>query len=447
LSGVTNPAALFLALLLILGSLPVASASTGVLTTTPQYVAPQDIANAYNVTSLIESGFTGKSVTVAVVNVGIDGTFFGDVQGFDQTYGLPNASVSVVRPYGSEGTDSELPAGETTADVEFVHAMAPDAHILVVLVGTESLLNGFSYVIDNDAANIATVSPSWAYWGQGAKDLVNSYNSEYAKSVDRNITLIAASNDWGSNNTVPWGTISGDFWTLHLPDSYLMPQYSPYVTAVGGTALTLSAGRYSSEVGWNQSGGGPSNLFPQPQWQKGLGVPNNGYRDIPDVALDASCTTPYLFYWQSRVRYFCGTSAAAPTLAGIVADIIQAAGHPVGFLNPLLYSIASSDPSAFHDITSGCSVVRIGSAVQTGYCASRGWDYVTGLGSPDAIKLLKHLAPAAELLSTSTTSSTVPELPEGSVPIVVFLAIALVAVLTRGKTVRPSERARFHKTA
>jgi subtilase family serine protease len=141
---------------------------------------------------------------------------------------------------------------------------------------------------------------------------VESYNSEFSFSVVSKITLIAASNDWGSNNSVPWGTITGEFWTKALPNSYLMPQYSPYVTAVGGTALTLMSGGYGSEVGWSRSGGGPSNLFPQPTWQTGPGVPRNGYRDIPDIALDASCDTPYAFVWQGNANdWFCGTSAGA----------------------------------------------------------------------------------------------------------------------------------------
>ena len=370
--------------------------------------SPNDIRGAYNVASVLSWGYTGEGVIVAVVNKGIDNTFYTDVQTFSSLYGLPTPSISAVRPYGTTGTDQELPDGETTGDVEFVHAMAPDAQILLVLVGTHSLLDGFSYVIDNNAADIAVLSPSWAYWGAGAQALVQSYNTEYAKSVQKGITLIAASNDWGSNNTWPWGTVVGDFWTLHLPDSYLMPQYSPYVTAVGGTVLTVSSGAYGSETGWERSGGGPSNLFPEPTWQTGLGVPQNGYRNMPDIAMDAACETGYSYFWGGSLGSFCGTSAGAPTFAGIVADIVQAAGHRIGFLNPALYAAAASQPSIFHDVTSGCSKVVIGNPTnppQTGYCASAGWDFVTGWGSVDAARLLTYLV---------TTSVTVTSTPVGS---------------------------------
>ena len=401
-------------MLLLTAVTSVRAASQGAFT-------PNDVRGAYSVSLLLQSGYTGKGVTVAVVNKGIDGAFYEDVNNFSAEYGLPPASISSAQPYGSTGTNQELPDGETTGDVELVHAMAPDTHILLVLVGTHSLLDGFSYVIDNNAADIAVLSPSWAYWGSGASGIAESYNEEYAKSVSLKITLIAASNDWGSNNTVPWGTVTGGFWTQHLPDSYLMPQYSPYVTAVGGTALTISSGSYGSEIGWSRSGGGPSNLFSEPSWQTGDGVPQNGYRNIPDLALDAACETPYAYYWQGSDGSFCGTSGGAPTFAGIIADIDQAAGGRVGFLNPTLYALAASDPSVYHDVTSGCSLVQVGSNTETGYCAHPGWDFVTGWGSIDAAKLAAHLASSTHLVS---------EFPIG-VPMLFWLILIPVLIATR----------------
>jgi kumamolisin len=260
---------------------------------------------------------------------------------------------------------------------------------------------------------------------------VEAYNSEYAKSVQQNITLIAASNDWGSNNSVPWGTIVGSFWYDHLPDSYLMPQYSPYVTAVGGTNLYLGDQfQYSAETAWNQSGGGPSNLFPQPSWQAGVGVPKNGMRDIPDIALDSSCETPVSVYWNSASRTFCGTSAAAPIFAGIIADIDQAAGQSLGFLNPMLYSIASSDPGAFHDVVSGCSVVRNGSSYSAGYCAGSGWDFVTGLGSVDASRLARDLVP----------SVSIPEFPAYALAITAGMGVLLAVTVERRTRQEPTSQ-------
>jgi len=375
-------------------------------------VAPSDVRGAYDVNPLLNAGYTGKGVTMAIVNTGIDGTFYSDIKMFDGKYGLPDANISIVRPNGAAGTTVETPQAETTADVELVHAMAPDARILLVLVGGVTLLpSGFSYVIDNNAADIAMESPSAWQNGGGAAFWAQGYNAEYAKSVALKITLIAASNDFGSNNTYPDSFYTGSgFWTTLPPPVYMMPQYSPYVTAVGGTVLTVQSGSYS-EVGWAQSGGGPSTLFPEPSWQTGTGVPQNGFRNIPDIALDASCQTPYLIDWNNdKWTWFCGTSGATPTFAGIIADIQQAAGGRLGFLNPTLYSLAAADPSVYHDITSGCSILQPNpnnpNSKENGYCAQPGWDFVTGWGSIDAAKLATHLAPSASVTTQSTEALT-----------------------------------------
>jgi hypothetical protein len=352
-------------------------------------ISPNQIRSAYDVNPLMQLGYTGKGLTVAVINTGIDSMFFSDVQGFDQFFGLPDANMTVVTPDGTSGTNQETPSGETTGDVELVHAMAPDAHILLVLTGTPvtSLLDGFSYVVDNNAAGIAVVSPS-VWYGPGSSGMaaVESYNNEYSKSVAEGITLIAASNDFGSNNTAPF------FGTVPCNGCYLMPQFSPYVTAVGGTNLYVNTtGGYASETGWNQSSGGPSYVFPQPNWQTGSGVPANGARDDPDIALDASCSTPYIVYRNGGLGWFCGTSGAAPTFAGMVADLDQASGHRLGLLNPSLYSLAASASSVYHDVTSGCSLVTIDGVTTDGYCAHAGWDFVTGWGSPDLAQLMYNL--------------------------------------------------------
>ncbi|HKM75284.1 MAG TPA: hypothetical protein VJZ32_02590 [Candidatus Bathyarchaeia archaeon] len=139
----------------------------------PPYT-PYAIRAAYDVDPLLQAGYTGKGVTVAVVNQGIDGTFYSDLVAFSAKYGLPNpltSELSSVTPFGTPGTNQECPTGETTGDVEFVHAIAPDAKILLILTGVgtngppcDRILDGFSYVIDNNAADVAVLSPSRAFW-------------------------------------------------------------------------------------------------------------------------------------------------------------------------------------------------------------------------------------------------------------------------------------------
>jgi subtilase family serine protease len=372
---------------------------------------PFDFRAAYDVNPLLRAGYTGKGVTVAIVGEAISQTFNSDVNEFSSKYGLPAPIISIVRPFGSGGKNSTW--DETTADTEFVHAMAPDARILLVLVGSHDVPDGFSYVIDHNAADIATMSFYWYYddYGNGwAMSKVQSYNEEYAKSVSEKITLISTSGDYGSNNTVPWsgsGTWTGTFWTHYLPNVYIdIPEYSPYVTIVGGTEFTTVSGP-GPEIGWSQSGGGPSRAFSEPSWQTGQGVPQNHWRNTPDIALDASCNTPYAFdYNNDQETWFCGTSAAAPTFAGIIADIDQAAGSRVGFLNPTLYELGASDPSVYHDISSGCSLVEVGSSTSKGYCAHPKWDFVTGWGSIDAAKLAKDLISSAQTITTATSNTS-----------------------------------------
>jgi subtilase family serine protease len=193
-------------------------------------LTPDQIRAAYDVNPLLQSGYTGKGVTVAILTPTIGKTFYSDLKAFNSKYGLPDTVISVAQSYPP---GEESPNDEITSDTEFVHAMAPDAKILIV--------QDASYVIDHNAADIFTTSYGNYYWDTGdgsAAKTVRSFNDEYAKSVGEKILLIATSGDGGSNMTIFSGT--GDFWRNHLPNSYLTPD-SPYITFVGGTALTLQS--------------------------------------------------------------------------------------------------------------------------------------------------------------------------------------------------------------
>src|SRR6185295_4400793 len=112
-------------------------------------------------------------------------------------------------------------------------------------------------------------------------------------------------------------------------------------------------------------GGGASVFFPRPSWQAGLGIPNDGYRHVPDLSLASSANHDgYYVVSGGGVGYYGGTSAAAPTMAGIVALLNQylvstgIQGTPgLGNINPTLYRLAQSQPSAFHDVKQGDNIV------------------------------------------------------------------------------------------
>ena len=125
-------------------------------------LTPDQIRAAYNVNPLLQSGYTGKGVTVAIVAPNVEKTFYSDLKAFNSKYGLPDTVISVAQPYDSGEDVSERM--KITSDTELVHAMAPDAKILLVVVGSHTDLDGFSYVIDHNAADIVTTSWYRYYW-------------------------------------------------------------------------------------------------------------------------------------------------------------------------------------------------------------------------------------------------------------------------------------------
>lgn len=188
------------------------------------------------------------------------------------------------------------------------------------------------------------------------------------------------------------------------------PSADPYVAAAGGTSLILNGNNtIASETAWSYScngstcggtGGAISNYivnsmtyWPEPSWQTGNGVPQNGYRNTSDISMDADPNTGYSLYfgggWEAVM--YGGTSFVAPQLAGLFADQISLSGGArFGQANEAIYVDAnSSDYSTdFHDITSGSNGA---------FSAGPGWDHPTGWGSINASELLTHIGSGAAL--------------------------------------------------
>ncbi|HLK18269.1 MAG TPA: BACON domain-containing carbohydrate-binding protein, partial [Bryobacteraceae bacterium] len=162
-----------------------------------------------------------------------------------------------------------------------------------------------------------------------------------------------------------------------------------------------SALGYIPELVWNESasaggsglwasGGGASTVYTKPVWQTGAGVPADGRRDVPDVSLNAAIHDAYLFVQGGQLYLVGGTSAAAPTMAGILSMAVQRKGAPLGNANPTFYGLAANQANGgaavFHDVTGGNNSVP-GVA---GFSAGAGYDLATGLGSVDALQLVNH---------------------------------------------------------
>ena len=345
---------------------------------------PAQLQKAYGFTSIAFGSVagTGKGETIAIVDAYDDPNIQADLNTFDTQFGLPATTVTRVNETGTTSYPASDSSGgwelEESLDVEWAHAMAPGASIMLVEATSASysdLLTAVSYGASH--ANVVSMS-----WGGGEFQGETQYDTYF---VHAGVAFVASSGDSGA------------------PASY--PSASPNVLSVGGTALTLGAGNvWSSEVGWSGSGGGPSAYESQPSYQKGVVTQTSSARATPDVAYDASPSTGVAVY--DSVPYngttygwleVGGTSAGAPQWSALLAIADQGralsgqpalnSSSPQQVMN-LLYA-KSAD---FHDITSGTS---------TGtpeYSAGPGYDYVTGMGSP-----LANLV-VGSLVGTSTAS-------------------------------------------
>ncbi len=382
----------------------------------PGCLTPLDLRLAYGIQPLLDKGFTGKGQTVIdIVSFGSP-TLQEDMQVFDRQFGLPAADVQVISPLNVPESDPNRDkngwAGETTLDVQIIHAIAPDAKIVVLVspvaetegtIGLPEFRQLEQYVIDHKLGNI--VSQSWGASeltlqdGQGKQEMQKWNDLLQKATTQQGITYFSSSGDHGS-------TDFADMQSHHLgsvPTTGFAAD-SPWITAVGGTTLVRSGSTFNEQV-WNDgadaaSGGGFSQFYSMPDYQKTLPTSVQqqfqNRRGVPDVSAVADPNTGLAFYEGGAWSLAGGTSASAPLWAGIMAIADQMAGRPLGFINPKLYKLASSSTYAedFHDITIGNNTNHV--AKVKGYSATKGWDAATGLGSPDVEKLIPDLIAASK---------------------------------------------------
>jgi subtilase family serine protease len=347
------------------------------------FLAPDDFATIYDVKGLYSSGIDGTGQKIAIV--GQTNIKLSDVQAFRKASGLAQNDPQVILDGSDPGI---LPDDmvEADLDVEWSGAIAKGATILYV--NSTDVLNSFAYAITHNVAPVISISYGACESSLAASD-VQTLQSLTQQANAQGMTVLAASGDSGAVDCDYSKRAAAMGLAVDLPAAL------PSVTGVGGTrfvegdnasqfwsstnnSLNGSATKYIPEEGWNDtstdgtlaaSGGGVSSLFSKPTWQTGAGVPNDGHRDVPDVALNASADHDgYLTcsdgscvngFRDSDDFLFVvgGTSAGSPTFAGIVALINQKYGAGQGNINPTLYALASSAPVAFHDITTGSNVV------------------------------------------------------------------------------------------
>ena len=347
---------------------------------------------------------TGRGVTVAVIDAYGSATIARDSARYfrmnDPGHPFVNAHFSQLNstPFTDEAEcDASSWLNEQAIDVQSVHSMAPNAHILYV--GAQNCIDGLfdaeQNVIDNGLANVVTNS-----WGDTAGDLLDdvatktAFDDLFMLADTTGISVLFSSGDDGDNFDAV-GLSSADY-----------PASSPFVTAVGGTSLKIGVnGQQRGQLGWatgrswkctaNVVGGVPgctksavgtwlpvtydgggggftSYNYTQPWYQAGV-VPSalalrnealdgpSPMRVEPDISMDADPSTGFLIglhelFPNGKVRYgqtrYGGTSLASPILAGVIADADQAPGVPAGFINPAIYKLDGT-PGAIDDILPG----------------------------------------------------------------------------------------------
>ncbi|HEY2016304.1 MAG TPA: protease pro-enzyme activation domain-containing protein, partial [Bryobacteraceae bacterium] len=424
-------------------------------------MVPYDFAAIYNVGPLWDSGFDGTGQSIAIV--ARSNIRSSDTATFRSAFGLPANNTQVV----VAGTDPGVVSGddlEADLDAQWSGAVAKGATVKLVVATSTRISDGVDlaaqYIVNNNLAGVVSMS-----FGSCESDMGTSgnlfYNTLWSQAAAQGMSVFVSSGDSGSagcDDPTSSSPATRGFAVNGLAST-------PYDVAVGGTGFNdtaspstwwnssndshlASAKGYIPEVVWNESAyvssgssanglwagsGGVSNVYPTPSWQTGNGVPavdpggSGHHRYIPDVSLNGALHDGYQVYNNGRVTTVGGTSASTPAMAGIMAIVNQYTGGRSGNPDLRLYSLASSAPFVFHDVTAGSNGVpcsggspncssggpfsTVGSLV--GYTATAGFDLATGWGSVDAHALVLNWAQvaAATHLSVAAPASAILGVP------------------------------------
>ena len=394
--------------------------------------APFQYHRAYHLGPLYRKGLTGKGQTIAIVDSFGYQHIRGELKTFDKAFHLPAPpSFKIIHPAGPVPpyNPTARPAMfgwaiETSLDVEYAHAIAPGAKILLVETpvaetlgtgGFPEIVKAENFVINHHMANVITQSFGAPEIGFPSKASILGLRSAYESAARHGVSVLAASGDAGP--TGPNSIDSQGFAaTFFLRRTVNWPATDPLVTAVGGTQLHLNAaGNHTSpDSVWNDtalfaspgaSGGGRSVVFSRPSYQHGIGH-LQGRRGVPDVSMSAAVDGAALVFLDAKVgagpagfQLIGGTSESSPLFAGVVAIADQWAGHGLGLLNPALYRLLAHHAAGIVDVTRGTNTVTFpqGGSNHTvkGFNARHGFDLSTGVGTIDAARFVPELVAAS----------------------------------------------------
>ncbi|WP_445526315.1 S53 family peptidase [Streptomyces cyslabdanicus] len=378
---------------------------------------PTQYQKAYNLNSLYRAGVTGKGRTIVIVDSFGSPTIQHDLDVYSARFGMKSTHVDVVKwgdvpPFDPSNGDHNFWADESTLDVEMAHAVAPDAHIVLVetgvnqsgdgTTGLREMMDAEKSLIDRGVGDVISQSfgaTENTFPGYRSGDFSSIQNLRYAfKDAARHgVTVLAASGDDGATSPTP----NGDADYPYRANSW--PSSDPLVVSVGGTQLHLDAkgDRIAPDSVYNDrgaSGGGKSHVFARPSYQNGVKQVVGDRRGTPDVSMSAAMNGGawvYSSFDPKRVGWdvYTGTSEASPLFAGIVALADQAAGHRLGDIHQALYSLfAQSSRNPSTGIVDAKDGTNNSYAGVPGYTAVKGYDMATGVGTIDAARFVRALA-------------------------------------------------------
>ncbi len=419
-----------------------APTNQGCLTTIRYHCySPQYIQQAFGLTPLYREGYNGRGQTIVLIGAGNVTNLKADLRQFDLAWGLPDPNLTILYPDGlpapySCPNDADLLAYENTLSVEWAHALAPGANI-VLLIGSNlksktnprencqlvSLQRDIAYALDHPWGNIISIGTGSSELGNptdtaaqeaGAQNYFANGHKLLQRAARAGVTVLAAAGNSGATNPNHFPS----FDTYWLSRNVAWPASDPNALAVGGTTLTLGNEDYDDayvfETAWGSpnggaTGGGLSSVFAEPDYQQALADQTifQGKRGIPDVAFPAANLLVYYSAQEGTLTKINpqwqhwdvaeGTNVAVACWAALIAIANQMRGQPLGLVQPALYSLQGQ---GMHDITTGNNTY----ANVPGYQAQTGYDLVTGWGTPIANQFLPLLLRATDTIHADCSS-------------------------------------------
>jgi len=374
------------------------------------YLFPADYAAIYDLGPLYAAGTNGAGVSIAIV--GRSDINLSDVAAFRSYAGLSANAPQVIRAGADPG---QVPGDmdESTLDVEWAGAVAPGAAVKFEPAASTQTSDGVdlsaAYIVNHAGAVVMSTSYGSCEQYMGASELA-FYNSLWQQAASEGISSFVSSGDSGASGCDGGSSSRGSGAGVNGLCS------SPYSTCVGGTEFNegSNASQYWStnnsasmgsalahipETVWNESGsnggqglwgsgGGVSTVYTQPSWQQGVSgaAAANGMRAVPDVSLTAAGHDGYVIVENGSMYVIGGTSASSPSLAGMMALLVQSKGGAgQGNANAGFYPLVNAAKNPFHATPSGNNSVP----GVSGFTASgAAYNLATGLGSVDAASLV-----------------------------------------------------------